>query len=108
MDRPVTSATRSIGDNERYEESCEPNRNSKEQRFDMSVAEGIDDRGKEVLESLREERQMLEQKKYVDAIVFECKSKTCEERNVVRVVGFFCIVYKAPFSEGSFFVCEPL
>jgi hypothetical protein len=74
----------------------------------VSEAERVDDGGEEILECLREERHMLEQYEDVDAIVPEGKLETSEERNVVGFVGFFCVIYEAPFCEISFLVGKPL
>ena len=53
MNTAISATARSICDNERNEECCEPDRDGEEKCFDVSVAECIDDRREEVLERLR-------------------------------------------------------
>jgi hypothetical protein len=53
MDAAISCAARGVGDNQRNNESREPDRDGKEKSFDMSIAECIDDGGEEVLERLR-------------------------------------------------------
>jgi len=74
----------------------------------VAIAKRLDDRRKEVLESLRQQGKVLQYDEEVEAVVVQGDGKAVLKRNRLEVISFSSVVHKAPFRKGTLFVCEPL
>lgn len=83
-------------------------RDGQQQRFDLSVSEGLDDAWEEVLEGLRQDRQMLQQDEEIQSVVFQTEFHALPDAARMCVVRFVDVFHESPSGEVAFLFIEPL
>lgn len=84
-----------------------PGRNCKPQSRNVVITQSLDNAREEVLESLGEQSNMLEEDKNVEAIIFDSELETNPYGAGMLLIGLVDILQQAPHCKGLFIVVEP-
>jgi hypothetical protein len=80
---------------------------SQQQRLDLPEPERLNNAREEVLERLRQDRQVLRQHKQIQPVICQAEFDSFPNRARVRVVCFVNVDHQAPAGEVALFFAQP-